>query len=285
MTPLEEVIITGRRLAEHTKRAYLQGIRDFIAYAGSDPQAWTFKNADAWMEQLRQRVEPQTANLYLLGLKRASARLHAIDGAIDFAKAVEEFPEGRQVRENAPQRSLSIAERRRLLATTDGPGFFNVRDRAIILLGLRGALRREEMTKLVWANLRGNALTVHGKGNHVDEVQLDQIITVALEAWRQITRPKPTDPIFFKARQSIGAPRKALTPDGIYKILKKRAAEAHVNNFSPHTLRHTCATMMAENGVPEWRRQKHMRHRGRTITNEVYTHDNLGSPTEGLPVE
>lgn len=260
MNALEDLVRASRRLSPRTKDAYCQGVRDFLSFAGGVEADWTPVNVERWVAHLEGRgLAAQTVNHYLAGLKWASQRRHLLEDARDFAAATETLRVTRKVN---PNRALSADEARRLLATCAGDSWLDLRDRSIILLGMRAGLRRWEIAPLTWPCLQGSTLNVVGKGGRHETVLLDDAVLWTLSAWDHKSHARPSDFMFVRERPFLSGPPRALTTGGIYEVIVKRAKQAGISDVSPHTLRHTFATLLLEAGVEPWRVQLAMRHRG-----------------------
>lgn len=138
-----------------------------------------------------------------------------------------------------------------------------VRDSAIIGILYTCGLRRAELAALDIADYdpASAALTVrHGKGNKDRKVYVSNGAKEALEDWLvlrgdfpgalfnpinkagKIQHPKPNPP-------EKAADRAAITAQAVYNMLKKRAAEAGVKDFSPHDFRRTFIGDLLDRGV------------------------------------
>ncbi len=262
MTRLEQLVTDSRRLSVRTKESYLAGVRSFLKHAGEDEARWTPVIAEEWVKaEIARGLAPQTVNQALSGLRWAAYRRSEMDGATNFARPVEPFPVERKVN---PQRALSVDEVRQLLAVVPEDGSrVERRDRVIVMLGLRAALRRKEIVQARWSTIKSGKMPFIGKGGRERTAFLDAEVQRALEAYRTVA-PAGVDAVLVRADlgTQARADAKPLSPDGVYKILCRRATEAGIADLTPHTLRHTCATLLEAAGVPPHLIQQHLGHRG-----------------------
>ncbi|SHJ86303.1 Phage integrase family protein [Dethiosulfatibacter aminovorans DSM 17477] len=138
---------------------------------------------------------------------------------------------------------LSLEDAKRLLESVDGR--FRVRDFAIITVFLNCGLRLSELVGINMGNIKGDALTVIGKGDKERTVYLNKACKNALDAYiSQRTDPVNIgdDALFLSSR------RKRISPKGVSHLLKKHLKSAGLSgkNYSPHKLRHTAATLMQD---------------------------------------
>ncbi|MBN1887426.1 MAG: tyrosine-type recombinase/integrase [Thermoflexales bacterium] len=87
----------------------------------------------------------------------------------------------------------------------------------------------------------GNLVVRSGKGEKFREIPLNAEVRRCLEAYIKV-RPNPAvardDHLF------IGQRGEAITSSGVWRTLNKYAKQADVDDISPHTLRHTFATLL-----------------------------------------
>ncbi len=120
------------------------------------------------------------------------------------------------------------------------------RDLAIMELLYASGLRRAEVTTidLTDLDLKGREIRIHGKGSKERVVVFNQSAADAIEAYLRV-RPQSRDEALF-----LGRGGKRLTPMHVWRIFrniyKVSGIEQHA---SPHTLRHSFATHLAENDV------------------------------------
>lgn len=270
MTRLEQLVTQSRALSVNAKRSYLQGVRSFVAHAGAAKRGWTPRAVEAWFSSLE--VAPQTANVYLRGVKWAARRYEAMREGRNFAAPIENR------REDAPAKQrqvLTIPQVNKLLSTcpVGSKDLVELRDRVVLLLGLNVGLRREEMTVLRPSDINfegGWGVMVRGKGGSVERVPIDQETFAAIGAIA--TTLQSTTPLLRRANQPLSGKVAGLTPGAIYQIVQQRAAEAGLK-VAPHELRHTFVSHALAAGVPPWRVQKAARHKRMATTINPYAHD------------
>jgi integrase/recombinase XerC len=121
-----------------------------------------------------------------------------------------------------------------------------LRDRAILELFYASGIRRAELAglRLADVDLAERTMRVTGKGNKERTVLINRTAAGAIEAYLRV-RPRSADPALFLGR--TGA---ALTPKHVWRIFRDVYRVSGVQKHaSPHTLRHSFATHLVENGV------------------------------------
>lgn len=148
-------------------------------------------------------------------------------------------------------RFLERDEAQRLLASLPSRGRLALRDRALILFLYNTGARVQEAADLRAEHLdlsEHPTVRLHGKGDKWRTCPLWQQTARTLEQLLQ-SEPQPTTPqtAVFTAH---GQP---LTRSGIYKIVRRHAADLDDprtgRHVSPHTFRHTAAVHLLEAGV------------------------------------
>ena len=188
----------------------------------------------------------------------------------------------------------------------------DIRDRALLLLGWAGALRRSELVGLDWQR----------KGSGTGSVKVDELgVTIrlarskssqdkavqikipredmpaaceAVDAWAAAARLEAGQAVFrpVEQRQIIGAER--LTDHSVSRIIKARVgklvqargkskdeAREIVRAFSGHSLRAGYATSAAAKDVPSYRIRRHTRHKSAEMV-ERYVREAEGWTKSGL---
>jgi integrase len=274
-TALENAVASSQRLAPRTQQLYLKRVQEFVRFAGQYPHQWTAANVEAWRDHLLKKgLKPQTVNLYLSAVRFASKRADELGLAANFARGAESAR--KEVTTEAP-RVLSQSEVKRLLATCkDTPP--DLRDRAMILVGIGCAFRRAELCGITFKDVRGRRIHVIAKGQRMHVVACPAQAMEVLQAWMAWLRDHGVNkgPVFRSMRASveehgwtIGT---GMTPDGWAKGLRKRAATAKLKGVHAHTLRHTYASIALNAGVPPWKVKKVLGHKT-DIMLDRYAHD------------
>jgi len=261
MTELEEVVNRGQILPR-TRQVYLRYLQFFFDYAGRDPRRWTGTTVEQWRNSLLAGgLKPRTVNTYLAAVRYASRRLaHAHgDPRMDFAGFVES---AREPREPKTRQALTKKQVEKLWATTKRETPRDLRDRVLILLGLRIGLRRAGMAALDFRSFHDDDkhVTVIIKGQHKHVVALPSDLKESIDVWWNWLWERRVQGGAFLRRLSItriatGEPKigQRITTNGIYDTLGRRAAEAGVHPFHPHMLRHTFVSWARAAGVPDWK--------------------------------
>jgi integrase/recombinase XerD len=169
--------------------------------------------------------------------------------------------------------TLSPAEVERLLAAPLGEEPRALRDRAMLEILYATGLRVTELVQLRVADLQLEVgyLSAIGKRSKqrivpLGEVALDEVRRY-LEFGRPLLVKEQASAILFLNRAGKG-----LTRQGFWKIIKRHATGAVIRkNITPHTLRHSFATHLLENGA-DLRSVQTMLGHADISTTQIYTH-------------
>lgn len=170
--------------------------------------------------------------------------------------------------QKALPRYLTLEESQRLLAAADGKN--KERDYCILCLFLNCGLRISEMVGLNLTAIRQDSLLIHGKGSKERVVYLNEAAAKALNDWllvRKNIAAIDKNAVFLSSR------RKRMSVDAVQVMVKKTLLKAGLdpNQYSPHKLRHTAATLMLQNGVDVRTLQEVLGHENLNTT-QIYTH-------------
>lgn len=167
---------------------------------------------------------------------------------------------------------LSVEEVDRLIAAVDLDSAFGKRDRAMLetLYGL--GLRVSELVSLrissIWTEQ--GFVSVIGKGDKQRLVPLGGMARDAIRDYLEVRGPaadRESSDILFLNRFG-----RALTRVAVFKMIKAYAMRAGISKeISPHTLRHSFATHLIENGADLRAVQEMLGHES-ILTTEIYTH-------------
>jgi integrase/recombinase XerD len=170
--------------------------------------------------------------------------------------------------------TLSIKEVELLIETPDITKPLGLRDRAILEVMYATGLRVSELIGLKLGNihLKMGLLQTIGKGDKERIVPLGDYAIHWIERYLQEARPllikkNPEELFLFVNRNGTG-----LSRQGIWKNLKQIVREAGINKVvTPHTLRHSFATHLLENGADLRTVQELLGHADISTT-QIYTH-------------
>ena len=153
---------------------------------------------------------------------------------------------------------------------------YGLRNQAIIEIMYSCGLRVSELTEMKISNIffDESLIKILGKGNKERFIPLSSIAKKLLYNYIKYNRKKlsydkqSVDIVFLNNRG------KKLTRVMVYNIINDAALEAKINKkISPHTLRHSFATHLIENGADIISIQKMMGHEN-VVTTEKYLHVN-----------
>ncbi|MBL0919364.1 MAG: site-specific integrase [Hydrogenophaga sp.] len=201
---------------------------------------WAGKDADgaAIFKARKKPLAPATLNRYVASIGAVFTwsikRRIAPKGWIHPCRAVERRPE-----RNEQTRFLSDDERERLLQAvkaTSWPRLY-----LLVLMALTTGARKGELQGLHWAEVDLERGLAHvGRSKNGDPKALPLVPAVVQELRR--FQAGPSSLVFPSSRR----------PDQPYAfepIWKDALRVARVKNFRFHDLRHTCASMLAQNGA------------------------------------
>jgi integrase len=196
--------------------------------------------------------------------------------------------------------ALTTTEIRQLVAGSQGR-LAELRDRALLLVGFAGALRRSEIVALdvehvTWLRTGFRLLIAksktdgEGRGAAVLITHGDHSETCpvrALRAWLDAATISQ-GPIFRKVARGGHVQPHRLSEDGVRQIVRKRAAAAGLQGsreefLGPHGLRAGFITTAYDNGVPDEEIMGHTRHRSLATMRTYVRRSKLsgGQPTSG----
>lgn len=164
---------------------------------------------------------------------------------------------------------LSLEEAKRLLEIIDGQ--FKERDYAIITLFLNCGLRLSELVSIDVNKIKGDTLSVIGKGNKERTIYLNDASVSAIDDYIKI---RPTESLNDENALFISKKKNRISPKAVQALVKKYLALANLDTtiYSTHKLRHTAATLMYQHGNVDIRALQEILGHKNVSTTQIYTH-------------
>jgi integrase/recombinase XerD len=168
---------------------------------------------------------------------------------------------------------LSVDEVSRLLESPDVDKPLGSRDSAMLELLYAAGLRVSELVnlKLQDINLEAGFVRVLGKGSK------ERVVPIGLQAQKRVASYlDKSRSILLKNKPSaylfVARAAKPITRQGFWKLLRRYAAQAHLNKkVTPHSLRHSFASHLLEGGA-DLRAVQVMLGHVDISTTQIYTH-------------
>jgi site-specific recombinase XerD len=254
--PIDELIddfersLRARRRAAKTITAYTDAAHRFARWAEANGQPTTVeaverRHVEAWIIDQLEAHSPSTA----AGRYRYLQQF--------WRWVVEEGERAGSPMEGMspptiPERPVPVYERdelRSLLKVTEGQGFEQRRDHALIRTFIATGVRLGEMAGMTLDSLGRDeqAVLVIGKGDRGRWVPYSDRAATALDRYMRERRRHPQAGLEWLW---IGQ-RGRLTSSGITQVLRRRAREAGVAEVRPHRFRHTFAHEALDAGMAE----------------------------------
>ncbi len=330
--PIQTDVESARRFAEHarsenTRRAYASDWNDFRDWCSSrDLSALPATNETvALYVASRAEVGPDDENgqptpgLKPKTLERRLAAINGVHRLSEFAAPASRRDEplhsvwtgmmrlvGGSVDKVAPALPADLRAMIDFLPRDDGGGFTlrSKRDRALLLLGFAGALRRSELVGVEASHVQFSADGIRlfiprskadqeGRGAVLGIRYGNEATTCpvrALQAWmqaiRQVTGEGVVGPLFRKIDRWDNLGNDALQPLAVASVIKRSAQAAGLEPslYSGHSLRAGFATQAARAGKHERAIMRHTRHKSEKVLREYIREGALfdDNPTDGI---
>ncbi|WP_125545736.1 site-specific tyrosine recombinase XerD [Levilactobacillus lindianensis] len=261
-------------LAKNSVTSYAQELRGFAGYLTTQ-QVTSLTQVD------RLQVMAYLETLTKSGKSRNSV-IHAVSAlrkAYRYLVQTHQMAESPMANIAAPKHAehlpavLTVAEVDRLLAAPDTANKYGIRDRAILEVMYATGLRVSELVHLKFGDLHleMGLIQTLGKGDKERIVPIGDVATDWIQRYLTDSRPlllkQRTSPYLF-----LNAHGGGLSRQSIWQKIKRYVALADITkDVTPHTLRHSFATHLLENGADLRVVQELLGHADITTT-QIYTH-------------
>ena len=257
-----------RQLSNNTIDGYKRDLLDFYKFTNKSYKTVDKTDIINYISYLNKKVGAKTINRHIVSIKNYFKFLEKNsyiknNPCIDITglKTPKKMP-----------RVLSVEDIDKLLdiKLIDA---YSYRNKAMLELMYSSGLRVSELLNLEINNIdfNMNLVRVYGKGNKERVVPIDDVATKYLFEYINLYRNtllknKVSDLVFLNSRGG------KLSRQGFFKILKEIALEKGINkDISPHTLRHSFATHLLNNGADLRSIQIMLGHEN-IETTQIYTH-------------
>jgi integrase/recombinase XerD len=263
-----------RGLAENTLVSYRTDLNSYISFCRQyGLSAMGQAGKDAIMSYLFQLQlngrSPATISRHLAAIK-SYYRFAVNEGVVskDPAQELESPKTAQRLPRVLTVEEVDLLLRQPLIGEPAG-----LRDKAMLELLYATGLRVSELVSLDLANLNleNGFVRCFGKGSKERVVPMGDVAARFLREYLargrcKLDKSKTTNALFVNLRGQ------RLTRQGFWKIIKKYAHKAKINtDITPHTLRHSFATHLLENGADLRVVQEMLGHTDISTT-QIYTH-------------
>ncbi|MCP4589955.1 MAG: tyrosine recombinase XerC [bacterium] len=169
---------------------------------------------------------------------------------------------------------LEMEQITQLLQTPDDGTLLGARDRAMLEVMYSTGIRVSELVDLNIADVDslGQSLRVRGKGRKQRIAPVGPTALAAINKYMGLRKADPRSANFNQEALFVNKHGQRLSTRSVRRKLDKYLAQAGLDpSISPHTLRHTFATHMLENGADLRSVQELLGHQSISTT-QVYTH-------------
>ena len=184
-----------------------------------------------------------------------------------------EHIENPQVEQKLPK-VLNVKEVDALLEAPDTTKPLGMRDKAMLEMMYATGMRVSELIQLQLGDIHLDMgfVRIVGKGNKERIVPLGIPAIRATDRYLRDGRPKLVRPQYRNNTLFLNHHGRPLSRQGFWKILKNTARKAGIQkDLTPHTLRHSFATHLLENGA-DLRAVQEMLGHADISTTQIYTH-------------
>jgi len=231
-----------------TLSGYASHIRGFVAALGNDPGAYDARAVRDYLlgYARRSRVSrAQSATTAIRVFLRYLVATGQCDGVLPSA-----VPKIAHWRLSSLPRYIGSQDVDRLIASCDEPIRTALRDRAVLLLLARLALRASDVAGLEFADVdwREGRIRVSGKNRHEFWLPLPQEVGDAIVDYLQNERPESDDAhLFMKCIAPAGPLNRSVVSSIVRRAVERTGIAAPLRGA--HLLRHSAATEMLRQGA------------------------------------
>ncbi len=266
LVPSKPATTTGGQPAPAAGTAVLEspGLRDKLIGMTTErvKEFLAFLNTQSYSKSTTARKLATLRSFYKFCLRRGYIETHPL-ATIRTPKQEKRLP-----------KCLTVDQINKLLSTPDDGALLGARDRAMLEVVYSTGIRVSELVDLNVQDVDfvGQAIRVRGKGK---KQRVSPVGLTALNAVRKFLDLRQGDPraaTFDQNALFVNKHGQRLSTRSVRRKLDKYLAESGLDpSISPHTLRHSFATHMLENGADLRSVQEMLGHQSLSTT-QIYTH-------------
>lgn len=257
-----------RQLSPNTIDSYTRDLEDFYKFTGKSYKFVVKDDFINYIAYLNKKISARSINRHIVSIKNYFKFLERNN-------LISNNPTTEITGLKMPKKMPRILSEEDINNLLDLPleDAYDYRNKAMLELMYSSGLRVSELLSLEVNNIdfNMNLVRVYGKGSKERIVPIDDIATKYLFEYINIyrntlLRNKESDILFLNSRGS------KLSRQGFFKILKEIAREKGIKKeLSPHTIRHSFATHLLNNGADLRSIQTMLGHEN-IETTQIYTH-------------
>jgi integrase/recombinase XerD len=250
-----------RGLSKNTQTAYIRSMLRFIKYfENKSPGQITLEEISCYQYHLKNDLHLSWSS-FNIDVSAIKFFFKITLGKIDWN--IENIPYTKKIK-----KLPSVLSKEEIVTLYQSVNY--LKHKAIILTLYSTGMRVAELANLKVTDIDSKRMVIiirEGKGQKERHVMLSERLLKLLRIYWKEQKIKPTTWLFYGIKQDKPLDRKS-----IYALVKDAAKKSNIKkNISPHTLRHSFATHLLENGVDLRRIQLLMGH-GSLKTTSIYMH-------------
>ena len=282
--PLEQFL--SGQLSENTRRAYKTDLIKFFKFLNLDKitihdlRRITFQDIVEFRNHLAGEGYKRTSINRKLSSLKALFRMLVAAGQIDQNPADSTLVRGYKIEDGLNGKAIATQALKKIqqAISEEKNKLRQSRDMAIFQLLTFGGLRRSEVSKMRWIDIRVDGvfhiLNLPDTKSGVDQdIKLQAVVMHYLNEYRNNLGDcgYQTEGHIFISLARNRSNGKPLSDQSINLIVKKYALRAGLPlNISAHMFRHTCCTLAIEGGAKPQQVQAHLRHKDLKTTMRYY---------------
>jgi len=257
-----------RQLSPNTIDSYERDLEDFYKFTNKSYKFITKEDFINYITYLNKKISPRSINRHIVSIKNYYKFLERNN-------LIKSNPSLDITGLKTPKKMPRILSEDDINNLLDIPlsDAYSYRNKAMLELMYSSGLRVSELLNLEVNNIdfNMNLVRVYGKGSKERIVPIDDIATTYLYEYINVYRNtllknKESDILFLNSRGD------KLSRQGFFKILKEIAKLKGIKKeLSPHTIRHSFATHLLNNGADLRSIQTMLGHEN-IETTQIYTH-------------